>query len=207
MEEGATRSSGGVGRNSRTALGLIERTATLIGEPRFGQKDASMTGGDETVAINGTHPVPPPGWARVSDRIRARVFARAIDEKLLNGGAANGSALVIVRRARLLNPRYRSRVATALRKLVAAARRSERNMFVAQLRLREDEILESEPLILTLADELEHEDRVSPRGVILADRLITDGDSPVYGPIPIHHPREETVESAVRRARAALHMG
>jgi hypothetical protein len=166
-----------------------------------------MSGGNETVAINGAHPVPPPGWARVSDRIRATVFARAIDEKLLNGGPANGSAVVIVRRARLLNPRYRSRVAAALRKLIAAARRRDRNMFVAQLPLREDEILESEPLILTLADELEYEKRVSPRGVILADRLVRDGDSPVYALTPAHHPSEETLESAVRHARAALHLG
>jgi hypothetical protein len=166
-----------------------------------------MTGGNETVAINGTHPVPPPGWARVSDRIRARVFARAIDEKLLNGGAANGSAVVIVRRALLLNPRYRSRVAAALRKLIAAARRRDRNIFVAQVPIREDEIVESEPLILTLADELEHEERVSPRGVILADRLVRDGDSPVYALTPVHHSSEATVESAVKHARAALHMG
>ena len=80
-------------------------------------------------------------------------------------------------------------------------------MFRAQLLLREDEIRESEPLILALADELEDEDKVSARGVILADRLVTDGDSPVYGPTPIHHPPEETVESAVKHARAALHMG
>jgi hypothetical protein len=166
-----------------------------------------MTGGNETVAINGTHPVPPPGWARVSDRVLAKVFARAIDEKLLNGGAPNGSAVVIVRRARLLDPRYRSRVAAALRKLIAAARRHDRNMFAAQIQLREDEILESEPLILTLADELEQEKRVSPRGVILADRLITDGDSPMYGPIPVSRLYNKTVESAVKHARAALHMG
>ena len=166
-----------------------------------------MSGGNETVAINGTHPVPPPGWARVSDRIRARVFAREIDEKLLNGGAANGSAVILVRRARLLKPRYRSRVATALRELIAAARRRDRNPFVAQLRLREDEILESEPLILTLAEELEQDERVSPRGVILADRLVRDGDSPMYGPTPVSRPYNETVESAVKHARAALHMG
>jgi hypothetical protein len=166
-----------------------------------------MTGGNETTAINGTHPVPPAGWARVSDRIRARVFARDIDEKLLNGGAANGSAVVIVRRARLLKPRYRSRVAAALRKLIGAARRRDRNPFVAKLRLREDEILASEPLILTLADELENEERVSPRGVILGDRLVRDGDSPMYGPTPVSRPYNETVESAVTHARAALHMG
>jgi hypothetical protein len=80
-------------------------------------------------------------------------------------------------------------------------------MFAAQLPLHEREILASEPLILTLADELEQEESVSPRGVILADRLITDGDSPVYGLAPIHRPLEETVESAVKRARAALHLG
>jgi hypothetical protein len=165
-----------------------------------------MTGGNETAAI-GTHPVPPPGWARVSDRIRARLLARSIDDELLNGGAPNGSAVVAVRRARLLDRRYRSRIAAALRKLISAARHRERNSLAVQIELREDEILESEPVILTLADELEAEERVSPRGVILADRLIRDGDSPVYGPMPVHHPREETVESAVKHARAALHLG
>jgi hypothetical protein len=63
------------------------------------------------------------------------------------------------------------------------------------------------PLILTLADELEQEERVSARGVILADRLIRDGGSPVYGPDPIRHPPDEIVESAVKHARAALHLG
>ena len=67
-------------------------------------------------------------------------------------------------------------------------------------------MLANELLILTLADELEQEERVSPRGVILADRLVTDGDSPVYGRTRSPSPNE-TVESAVRHARAALHLG
>jgi hypothetical protein len=165
-----------------------------------------MTGGQHTAAIAGAI-TPPPGWARWSDRIRARLFARSIDEKLLNGDAPNGSAVIIVRRARLLDRRYRSKVADTLRKLVAAAGRRERNFFAAELHLHEAEILGSEPLILTLADELEQEERVSPRGVILAYRLVTDGDSPVYAPTPVSRPYEETVESAVKRARAALHLG
>ncbi len=68
-------------------------------------------------------------------------------------------------------------------------------------------MLESAPLILTLADEVEQDDGVSPRGVILAERLVTDGDSPVYGLARIERPREGTVETAVRHARAALHLG
>ena len=63
--------------------------------------------------------MPPPGWARWSDHIRARLFARSIDDKLLNGAVPKGSAVVLVRRARLVNPRYRAKVAAALRKVLA----------------------------------------------------------------------------------------
>jgi hypothetical protein len=164
-----------------------------------------MTGGG-TATIGGNPPIPPPGWARVTDRIIARLRARSIDDKLLNG-VSDGRPVVLVRRARLLHQRYRSAVAASLRRLIAAARRNQPDFFTAKLHLKVREVLASEPLILTLADELEHEEGVSPRGVILADRLVTDGDSPVYGPTPIHHPPEETVELAVKRARAALHLG
>lgn len=163
--------------------------------------------GSGTATIGGNIAIPPPGWARVSDRILARLRARSIDDKLLNGGVTDGSPVVIVRRARLLSQLYRSAVATSLRGLIDAARRNERNLFVAKLPLQVRDVLSSEPLIMTLADDLEHEESVSPRGVILAERLITDGESPVYGLVPPHHPREDTVESAVKRARAALHLG
>jgi hypothetical protein len=143
----------------------------------------------------------------VTDHILARLRGREIDEILLNGGAMNGDPVIIVRRARLLNRRYRSGVAKALRKLVAAARERRPNYFAARLHVKRREVLESEPMILTLADELEQEAQVSARGVILADRLVRDGDSPVYWPDPVSHPCDETVDSAVKHARAALHMG
>jgi hypothetical protein len=161
-----------------------------------------MTGGG-TATISGKVATPPPGWARVTDRIMARLRARSIDNKLLNGGVTDGNPVVLVRRARLLHRRYRSAVAAALRRLIDEARRNEPNFFVAKLPLKVDEVLASEPLILTLADELEHEESVSPRGVILADRLITDGDSPVYW----HWHADGSVELAVKHARAALHLG
>jgi hypothetical protein len=166
-----------------------------------------MTGGHQTAAIGGAVSVPPPGWARASDRILARLRARSIDDKLLNGEVTDGNPVVIVRRARLISHRYRAALAAALRRLISSARRRHPKMFGAEIPLLADQVVENEPLILTLADELENEESVSPRGVILADRLIRDGDSPVYAPIPLHNPPEETVESAVKRARAALHLG
>jgi hypothetical protein len=162
--------------------------------------------GSGTATIGGNSLIPPPGWARLTDRIMARLRARSIDDGLLNG-ISDGRPVVMVRRARLLQRRYRSAVAASLRGLIESARRNQPNFFAAQLHVKAREVLASEPLILTLADELEQDESVSPRGVILADRLVTDGDSPVYGPTPIHHPPEETVESAVKHARAALHLG
>jgi hypothetical protein len=141
------------------------------------------------------------------DGIVARLRARSIDDTLLNGGHTDDSHVVLVRRAQLLQRRYRAAVAAALRRLIDSARLNQPNFFAARLQLKVGDVLASEPLILTLADELEREETVNPRGVILADRLVTDGDSPVYWPDPIHHPPEETVESAVRHARAALHLG
>ena len=166
-----------------------------------------ITGGEGIAALRGQAPVPPPGWARPTDRLLARVRAREIDEKLLNGGAINGSAVIAVRRARLLSRRYRSAVARALRNLVDAARRQRPSHFGARLPLKAREILKSEQLILTLADELETEAQVSARGVILADHLVRDGDSPVYLPEPVSRTLDHDVASAVRHARAALHLG
>jgi hypothetical protein len=166
-----------------------------------------MAGRHHTAAVGGAIFVPPPGWARVTDRIVATLRARSIDEKLLHGGVTEASPAVVVRRARLLHRRHRSAVATGLRKLVDAARGRHRNMFAAQLPIQEREIRESAPLILTLADDVEHEESVSPRGVILADRLVTDGGSPMYRPSPMDQAADETVESAVKHARAALHLG
>jgi hypothetical protein len=166
-----------------------------------------MAGRNHTVAVGGAISIPPPGWARITDRIVARLRARSLDERLLNGGITEASPAVLVRRARLLHRRHRLAVASGLRRLVAAARGSDRNMFAAQLPIRAGQILESEPLILTLADELEHEKGVSPRGVILADRLLTDGASPIYPPTPMDDAAEATVETAVKHARAALHLG
>jgi hypothetical protein len=166
-----------------------------------------MAGRNDSLAVGGAIFVPPPGWARVTDRIVARLRARSIDDKLLNGGITEADPAVLVRRARLLHRRHRSAVAAALRDLIDAARRNAPSPFVAKLPLKVRDVLASESVILTLADDLEQEESVSPRGVILADRLVTDGDSPVYGLAPIHRTPEETVESAVKRARAALHLG
>jgi hypothetical protein len=143
----------------------------------------------------------------LTSRLIARLRGRAIDDRLLAGRSPNGDPVTLARLSRLLDIRYRATVADALRRMLEAARRRRINHFVAQIPLRAQEVLETEPLILMLARELEEDDAVSPRGVILADRLIRDGDSPLYWRSDISadsESGEQSVEVAVKHARAAL---
>jgi hypothetical protein len=140
----------------------------------------------------------------------ARVRGRAIDDQLLAGRTPNGNVVTVARLTRLLDKRYRSKLARALRRLLDAARRPRLSPFIAEIPLEAREVLDTEPLILQLAADLEADEAVSPRGVILVDRLIRDGDSPVYwrcGMAMEANPPDESVETAVKHARAALHLG
>jgi len=107
----------------------------------------------------------------------------------------------MARSAILLEPGYRSEVAAALRKMLDDAEHARRIFLKAQVRLRELDIIRVRSQIRDLADQLESNTPVNPRGVILADRLIRDGESPLFVE------SNENVEAAVERARAALHAG
>jgi hypothetical protein len=135
------------------------------------------------------------------DRTLARVRARSADERLLSGTPPEESRLTMARSAVLLDPHNRSEVAGALREMLDAAEHARRNFMRAQLRLREFDIVRSRSQIRELADVLEGNAPVSPRGVILADRLVRDGNSPMFWP------SDESIASAVDQARAGLNPG
>jgi hypothetical protein len=133
------------------------------------------------------------------ERLLARVRARSLDDRLLAGESPEESRQLMARSARLLEPGYRSEVAAALREMLDAAEHARRIFMKAQLRLREPQIIAAGSLIRDLADQLEADAAVSPRGVILADRLVRDGESPMFWPC------NENVKSAVKQALSGLH--
>jgi hypothetical protein len=135
------------------------------------------------------------------ERLLARVRARSLDDRLLAGERPEESRQLMARSARLLEPGYRSEVAAALRDMLDAAEHARRIFLKAQVRLREPQIIAARSLIRDLADQLEADPAVSPRGVILANRLVRDGDSPMFWPC------NDSVESAVKQALSALHLG
>jgi hypothetical protein len=129
------------------------------------------------------------------------VRARSLDDRLLAGERPEASRQLTARTAIVLEPHYRSEVAAALRKMLDDAEHARRIFLKAQIRLREPEIIASRSQIRDLADQLESNTPVSPQGVILADRLIRDGDSALFVD------SNESVKAAVERARAALNVG
>lgn len=118
---------------------------------------------------------------------------QSIDDRLLAGELSSESGQGKARAEQLVSPRHRAKSAEALRSLVEEAQRPHASLFNANLRVQRALIRDNQPLILTLARELEELPTVDPRGVILADRLILDGTSPVY-----------TTESAIQENGALL---
>lgn len=133
-------------------------------------------------------------------RVRARLFGRSIDDRLLAGISPEEDGTLAVRRQLLVDARYRCRVAGALRGLIERARRPQ--PFSSSIPVRRKEVLETEDEILSLADELEHTPDANHRGVILASLLLTDGTSPVYW-----HKAQLALDVAVKHAHSALLLG
>ena len=117
----------------------------------------------------------------------------SFDDRLLAGELSPESGQGNARAKQLVSPRHRAKSAEALRNLVEEAQRPHASLFNANLRVQRALIRDNQALILTLARELEELPTVDPRGVILADRLILDGTSPVY-----------TAESAIQENGALL---
>jgi hypothetical protein len=124
---------------------------------------------------------------------------RSIDDRLLAGELSPETGKGRARAERLVSRRHRARSARALRELVEESTHRAPSLFNANLPIHARAVWENAELILALAQELEESPAVDPRGVILTDRLLTDGASPAYA-------AEDHGElaKAVERARAAL---
>jgi hypothetical protein len=133
-----------------------------------------------------------------------RLFGRrSLDDRLLKGELSPDTGEGKRRAQQLVSKRHPEKCAEALRELVVEAQKPRSSLFNANLRIQRALIRENQALILTLAREVEELPVVNPRGVILSDRLIQDGSSPVYITEAAIEENGALVR-AVERARAAL---
>lgn len=71
--------------------------------------------------------------------------------------------------------------------------------FSSTVPVQRGQVLRQRSLLIELAQLLDADEHVNPRGVVLIQRVLTDGASPLYTPAP-----PGTLEAALRHARAAL---
>ncbi len=132
----------------------------------------------------------------------ARVWLRrgALDREIARGADLTRTPGLARRARQLASRRCRKALAEGLRNLLDAA--GERTQaFTAAAPVQRQAILHEQDFLLQLAVDLESGDAVSPRGVALLDRLLTDGESPFYMPTPAG-----SVHDALIHAHAALHL-
>lgn len=108
-------------------------------------------------------------------------FTRAkLDQQIATGRAWHSGAATALRARQLSDPRSRQRLARYLRGIVAYADREARPPFSAVV-VDRAAVRADREAILGLAERLEAQDPVNPRGIVAARRLLTDGiDSPLY---------------------------
>jgi hypothetical protein len=134
-------------------------------------------------------------------RFRALTHRAKLDAMLLDGTDPAGSAELQLRASQLTGSRYRGMLARSLIESVEAAE-GERRRSMASIPLAYGEVRAARAALLELANGLRGEGRVAPAGVVLAERLVTDGAGPLY--IASGH---DALWRAARRASAALMLG
>lgn len=137
---------------------------------------------------------------RLLVRFKARLRGLSLDRRLLAGEDPARDPALAERVDLLLDPERRRGLAEQIDTVIdVAANNGSRGVGVP---IRRAEIVGSGPVLHSLARELAEAEDVAPRGVILTERLLRDGRSPLY-----FREADMTLDTAARQARAALHLG
>ena len=132
-------------------------------------------------------------------RVLALLGRRELDRRILAGEPCDSTPALALRAAQLTDPETRRQTARRLRGIVAYVDRRGPGPLITAVVIDPPAVRSGRQAILGLAQRLEADDPVDPRGVILAQRLLTDGLGPLFNPSS-----ERTVIAAVWETVDAL---
>jgi hypothetical protein len=112
------------------------------------------------------------------DRLRARLCAAALDQRLAAGAEPDSDVALALHARRLLDPATRRGLARSLRRSVAMSRARPNPAGLRSPVGRH--VGESAAMVDALAERVEAQRAVSPRGVAAVRVLLTDGGGPLY---------------------------
>lgn len=130
----------------------------------------------------------------LGDRVRARWACAELDHRLAEGADPGKDPLLKRRADRLVSPGSRAAVAKGLERVVASVDKPK-SPLTAAVPVRRRPVRGARHDLMALAGDLRHMRAPQPRGVAMAERLITDPGSPLYTAAS-----SEEIERAVREA-------
>src|SRR5688572_19370414 len=134
--------------------------------------------------------------------LRLRLHRRELDRRLVQGADPASSPELELRAQELVSPRFRTRMAAALRSTIEIAERPWPGPWSAQVPLQSQAILAERDTLLDLARDVVQEPSISARGMARLTELLTDGRSPLYYPSP-----RGALQAALRHTRSTLLLG
>jgi hypothetical protein len=113
------------------------------------------------------------------EHLRVRWESAELDRRLADGADPHADPLLELRAAQLVAPAARAGLATGLERVVASVERPKCPLSAA-VPVRRRPVLGARHDLMALAGDLRRMPAVAPRGVAMAERLLTDPCSPLY---------------------------
>jgi hypothetical protein len=132
-------------------------------------------------------------------RLKVYLTRGRLDRQLAAGHAQDSAAELTLRARHLTNPRTQRDIARNLRGVVRYADRQKSRSGISCVVISSRSVQSGRTALCELAEQLERAAPVNPRGVVLVQALLTDGNSPLFNPNA-----ERTVTEAARGIQDAL---
>jgi hypothetical protein len=132
-------------------------------------------------------------------RLKVYLTRGRLDRQLVAGHGYDTAPELTLRAKHLVNPRTQRDLARNLRGIIRYADRQGSRTGISAVAIRPQAVRADRTAICELAEQLERAAPVNPRGVVLAQALLTDGVSPLFNPNPA-----QTVGEATREIQDVL---
>jgi hypothetical protein len=134
-------------------------------------------------------------------RLRLKVYLtrRQLDRQIAAGYSCDAAAELMLRAKHLTSPRTQRQIARNLRGVIHYVGRTKSHRGISSVVIIPRAVRTGRRAISELAAQLERAAPVNPRGIVLAQSLLTEGVSPLFNPYC-----ERTVAEAIREAQGAL---
>lgn len=113
-------------------------------------------------------------------RVRVLMTRGRLDRQISTGGPCEANEALALRTGQLTDPANQRRIAANLRRVVDYAERHRARTATSAVLIEPRSVRDGRDAILGLAEWLERGEPVSPRGVLLAQGLLTGGFSPLF---------------------------